>query len=82
MAAAGSPSDGRIGRVAATPGVGALGTVVREIRGGKLPGEIRVIDGGEALLLMAYCEQPVAAGARVRVTGGRGPRQVDVRPWP
>ncbi|WP_460605850.1 NfeD family protein [Jatrophihabitans fulvus] len=62
--------------------VGALGTVVRDIRGGRLPGEIRVVDGGEAVLLMAYCERPLAAGARVRVTGGRGPRQVDVRPWP
>lgn len=62
--------------------VGAVGTVVRPIRGGRLPGEIRVIDGGEVVLLLAYCADPLSEGQRVRVVHNRGSRQVDVAPWP
>lgn len=62
--------------------IGKVGTVVRAVRGGGLPGEIRILDGGEPTLLMAYCEQPIDVDARVRVVGSRGSRQVDVAPWP
>lgn len=47
-----------------------------------MPGEIRVIDAGEAVLLMAYCADPIDEGRRVRITHSRGSRQVDVAPWP
>lgn len=62
--------------------MGSVGTVVRAIRGGRMPGEIRVIDGGEIVLLMAYSPEPVPEGRRVRVVHSRGSRQVDVGPWP
>ena len=62
--------------------VGAVGTVTRAIRGGRLPGEIRVLDGGEPVLLMAFSEAPRDVGERVRVTHSRGSRQVDVGDWP
>jgi hypothetical protein len=62
--------------------VGALGTVVRQVRGGRLPGEIQVVLAGEPTLLMAYCEEPLEPGVRVQVVGNRGSRQVDVTPWP
>ena len=62
--------------------VGALGTVVRPVRGGRLPGEIQVVLAGEPTLLMAYCDEPLEQGVRVQVVGSRGSRQVDVTPWP
>lgn len=62
--------------------MGKVATVVRAVRGGGLPGEIRVLDGGEPVLLMAFSEQPVDVGARVRIVHSRGSRQVDVAPWP
>ena len=62
--------------------VGALGTVVRAVRGGRLPGEIQVVLAGEPTLLMAYCDEPLERGVRVQVVGNRGSRQVDVAPWP
>lgn len=55
---------------------------MRTIRGGRMPGEIRVIDGGEIVLLMAYCADPMDEGRRVRIVSSRGSRQVDVAPWP
>ena len=55
--------------------VGKVGSVVRDIRGGKLPGEIRVVVAGEQELFLAYSEQPLAVGVRPhgvgRVAGGR-----------
>lgn len=62
--------------------VGAVGTVTRTIRGGRLPGEIRVVDAGEPVLMMAYSVGPREVGERVRITHNRGSRQVDVSTWP
>ncbi|WP_375487622.1 hypothetical protein [uncultured Jatrophihabitans sp.] len=62
--------------------LGAVGTVVRPVRGGRLPGEVQVVLAGEPTMLLAYCDQALAAGARIQVTGTRGMRQVDVEPWP
>lgn len=76
-------ADGRKGaRVAERSLVGLLGSVIRPIRGGRLPGEIRVVMSGEAVLFLAYCEHPLEAGARVRIVAARGSRQVDVEAWP
>ena len=62
--------------------VGMLGSVVRTVRGGRLPGEIRVVVAGMPHLYIAYCEAPLEVAARVRVVHSRGSRQVDVEPWP
>ena len=62
--------------------VGALGTVVRPVRGGRVPGEIQVVLAGEPTMLLAYCAEPLPEGVRVQVVGSRGSRQVDVEVWP
>ena len=62
--------------------LGAIGTVVRAVRGGRLPGEIQVVLAGEPTLFMAYCNEPLEQGVRVQVVASRGSRQVDVAPWP
>jgi hypothetical protein len=61
--------------------VGTVGRVVRAIRGEGLPGEVRVVDGGEIRMVLAFCAQPLEVGERVRIVRGRGWRQVDVVPW-
>ncbi len=62
--------------------VGALGTVVRAVRGGRLPGEIQVVLAGEPTMLLAYCDEPLPEGVRVQIVRSRGSRQVDVETWP
>jgi hypothetical protein len=61
--------------------VGKVGSVVRAVRGGTLPGEIRVVVQGLPHFYIAYCAEPVAVGAQVLVINNRGSRQVDVEPW-
>lgn len=62
--------------------VGMLGSVVRAVRGGRLPGEVRVVVAGAPELYIAYSEGALAVAARVRIVNSRGSRQVDVEPWP
>jgi membrane protein implicated in regulation of membrane protease activity len=62
--------------------VGMLGSVVRAVRGGKMPGEVRVVQAGMPILLMAYSDEELPVATRVRVVHSRGSRQVDVEPWP
>lgn len=62
--------------------VGAVATVTRAIRGGRLPGEVRMLDGGEAVLLLAYSALAREVGERVRIVHNRGSNQVDVDRWP
>jgi hypothetical protein len=62
--------------------VGKVGSVVKAIRGGQLPGEVRLVIQGIPHYLLAYCGEPVASGADVLVIHNRGSRQVDVEPWP
>lgn len=64
------------------PPVGAIGKVVRTVRGGRIPGEVRVVVAGEAKLFLAYADEEIPVDGRVRVRRGRGPRQVEVEPWP
>ncbi|MEO9138576.1 MAG: hypothetical protein ABI345_05860 [Jatrophihabitans sp.] len=56
--------------------------MIRTVRGGRIPGEIRVLDFGEPVLLLAFCDVALEIGRRVKVTSSRGSRQVDVQPWP
>jgi hypothetical protein len=62
--------------------VGMLGSVVRTVRGGRMPGEVRVVEAGMPVMVMAFCEQELPVATRVRVVHSRGSRQVDVEPWP
>jgi hypothetical protein len=63
--------------------VGKLGTVVTRIRGGDLPGEIRVTVRGTHETFIAYSQTPVERHETVLVFHSRGHRQVDVEhaPW-
>lgn len=70
------------GTVADQSVVGAVGKVTRVVRGGRMPGEIRIVDAGLPILLMAYCDRPLEVGTRVRITHSRGSSQVDVDLWP
>jgi membrane protein implicated in regulation of membrane protease activity len=62
--------------------VGKVGLVVTAVRGGDLPGEIRVVVQGIPHHYLAYAVEPLPAGAKVLVIHFRGTRQVDVEPWP
>ncbi|PZS13927.1 MAG: hypothetical protein DLM57_15655 [Pseudonocardiales bacterium] len=62
--------------------VGKIGSVVRPVRGGSLPGEVRVVIQGIPHYYLAYCADAVADGAEVLVINNRGSRQIDVEPWP
>lgn len=69
------------GVVAGQELVGKLGSVVVRVRGGDLPGEVRVVVGGLPHYYLAYCPHPVAVGVQVLVVCVRGARKVDVEPW-
>jgi membrane protein implicated in regulation of membrane protease activity len=62
--------------------VGMLGSVIRPVRGGRVPGEVRVVVAGMPRLYLAYCEEALDAATRVRVLRSRGARQIDVERWP
>ena len=47
-----------------------------------MPGEVRVVQAGLPIMLMAFSEQELPVSTRVRVVHSRGSRQVDVEPWP
>lgn len=61
--------------------VGRVGTVCVAVRGGDLPGEVRVVLEGLPHYFLAYARQPIARDARVLVINNRGSRQLDVEPW-
>jgi membrane protein implicated in regulation of membrane protease activity len=62
--------------------VGKLGSVVRTVRGGRLPGEVRVVIAGSPDLFLAYSDEMLEAGTRIKIVRSRGSRQVDVEAWP
>ena len=62
--------------------VGRVGSVVSAVRGGPLPGEVKVVVEGIAHYCIAYAAAPLPAGAEVLVINYRGARQIDVEPWP
>jgi membrane protein implicated in regulation of membrane protease activity len=61
--------------------VGKVGLVTVRVRGGPLPGEVRLVVQGIPHYYIAYCGQALAVGERVLVINNRGARQVDVEPW-
>jgi len=61
---------------------GKSGTVMTRIRGGNLPGEIRVAIRGGTEHFIAFAEQEIQRGATVLVFHSRGDRAVDVVPFP
>jgi membrane protein implicated in regulation of membrane protease activity len=61
--------------------VGKVGLVTTRVRGGALPGEIRLVVQGIPHYYIAYCGQALAVGEQVLVINNRGARQVDVEPW-
>jgi hypothetical protein len=62
--------------------IGKLGTVVTRIRGGDLPGEVRVTVRGCRETLIAYSDAPIDRHETVLVFSSRGARAVDVTPAP
>ncbi|GAC1611971.1 MAG: hypothetical protein NVS3B26_30210 [Mycobacteriales bacterium] len=61
--------------------VGLTGTVVTRIRGGELPGEVRVLYAGLPHTYIAYADIALPVGASVLVINDRGARRIDVEPW-
>lgn len=61
--------------------VGRVGLVTTRVRGGPLPGEIRLVVQGIPHYYIAYCGQALAVGEQVLVINNRGARQLDVEPW-
>jgi len=61
--------------------IGKVGVVTARVRGGSLPGEVRVVVQGIPHYYLAYCPVPVEVDAQVLVINYRGPRQIDVEPW-
>jgi membrane protein implicated in regulation of membrane protease activity len=61
--------------------VGRTGVVTTRVRGGELPGEVKVVVAGLPHYYVAYCTQGLPAGATVLVINSRGARQIDVEPW-
>ena len=62
--------------------IGKLGTVVTRIRGGELPGEVRVTVRGCHETFIAYSDAPIDRHATVLIFSSRGARAVDVAPAP
>jgi membrane protein implicated in regulation of membrane protease activity len=61
--------------------VGRTGSVTTRVRGGELPGEVKVVVAGLPHYYVAYCVRPLPVGATVLVIHSRGARQIDVEPW-
>jgi hypothetical protein len=62
--------------------VGKVGSVIQAVRGGDLPGEVRLAIGGFMHYYIAYAQSPIPSGADVLIINNRGARSVDVEPWP
>jgi membrane protein implicated in regulation of membrane protease activity len=61
--------------------IGKIGSVITRVRGGNLPGEVRVVVAGLPHHYIAFCPEALPVGTKVLVVGARGARQVDVEPW-
>ena len=61
---------------------GRSGTVTTRIRGGELPGEVRVAVRGGTESFIAYAEHEIQRNETVLVFRSRGDRAVDVIPFP
>lgn len=61
--------------------IGRVGIVSEAVRGGKLPGEVRIVVQGLPHFYLAFCDEPLAVGRQVLIIHSRGSRQLDVEPW-
>ncbi|MCW2528190.1 MAG: hypothetical protein JWM76_3050 [Pseudonocardiales bacterium] len=61
--------------------VGKVGRVATRVRGGELPGEVRVVLAGIPHYYLGFSSTPLAEGTPVLVINDRGARQIDVEPW-
>jgi hypothetical protein len=61
--------------------VGRIGLVSAAVRGGELPGEVRVVVEGIPHYYIAYSKNAVVKDQQVLVINSRGARQLDVEPW-
>ncbi|HEY5411231.1 MAG TPA: hypothetical protein VIJ94_10950 [Caulobacteraceae bacterium] len=61
---------------------GRSGTVTTRIRGGDLPGEVRLAIRGGTESFIAYADQEIQRDETVLVYRSRGDRAVDVIPLP
>jgi len=61
--------------------VGRIGSVSVAVRGGNLPGEVRIVVEGLPHYYIAYCSEAISEGQQVLVINSRGSRQLDVEPW-
>ena len=69
------------GVVSSSSLVGRIGSVSQAVRGGALPGEVRIVVQGLPHFYLAYCEEALPVGQQVLVINNRGARQLDVKPW-
>lgn len=61
--------------------IGRTGRVTTAVRGGSLPGEVRVVVEGLPHYYLAYCDHAVDKDTYVLVIDAHGARGVDVEPW-
>ena len=64
------------------PALGAIGVLTIGTRGAKGPGEALLQVGGGTEAYIAWSEQALPRGTQVLAVTKRGPRAVDVVPWP
>ncbi len=64
------------------PALGAVGVLTIGTRGARGPGEALLRVGGGTEAYIAWSEQALPRGTQVLAVTRRGPRAVDVVPWP
>jgi hypothetical protein len=64
------------------PALGAVGILTIGTRGAKGPGEALLRVGGGTEAYIAWSERALPRGTQVLAVTKRGPRAVDVVPWP
>jgi hypothetical protein len=81
------PATGNVGKmlnddVSSSSLVGRIGIICAAVRGGELPGEVRIVIEGLPHYFLAYGKDLIDKGEQVLVINNRGSRQLDVEPWP
>ena len=64
------------------PALGAIGVLTIGTRGASGPGEALLRVGGGTEAYIAWSEHALPRGTQVLAVTKRGPREVDVVPWP
>ncbi|PXW25160.1 UNVERIFIED_CONTAM: hypothetical protein DES50_12227 [Williamsia faeni] len=71
-----------MGEVSDISVIGCTGSLVVATRGGDGAGEVMVSVRGSKELFLAWSQEPLARGTEVLVIDTKGPRTVEVEPWP